>query len=618
MAYRPDIDGLRAIAVILVVLFHASPKKYPSGFIGVDIFFVISGYLITSIMLKDLSLNRFTIKEFYIKRVRRIFPSLLIVILSTLSFGLYILREEEIKTLFKHIAAGTFFVSNIVLWGESGYFDLESDYKPLLHLWSLSIEEQFYIFWPLLLSYFFFKKGNLRLVTGLIILLSFVLNIVLAKSYTSSTFYFIHTRTWELLLGAFLAIQESQKTSIHTSHVNSILGFILIILGITQINETTLFPSFAALFPVVGTYLIISAGKDAFLNKWLFSLRPMVWVGLISYPLYLWHWPILSFLRIVESGDPLREHKNIAIALSVILSILTYKLIEKPIRMNAQSKKMKNLVPALVSLTALLGIFSFIQIFGLFSPFKPNTDGLTDSTLFDLPELRNKNCEKHFPSYKAEFCLLSKNQDPSVILIGDSHAHALYDGFKNTLKDESVLMLGENACAPFFDTSSFPERKKDRCINEMNEALKIAMETKSIKKIYLHFRANTYPGHITIPFQKAFDTTVNKLQGTGKEVFYIYQVAEIDFNPKRCANLRKIRFSDKSQDCRISSLIIKEQQSEYRELIKDIKVNKLDPLDIQCDKDWCHAKIDGSVLYRDKNHLSIDGSNYISRKLLPR
>lgn len=152
----------------------------------------------------------------------------------------------------------------------------------------------------------------------------------------------------------------------------------------------------------------------------------------------------------------------------------------------------------------------------------------------------------------------------------------------------------------------------------MNEALKIAMETKSIKKIYLHFRANTYPGHITIPFQKAFDTTVNRLQGTGKEVFYIYQVAEIDFNPKRCANLRKIRFSDKSQDCRISSLIIKEQQSEYRELIKDIKVNKLDPLDIQCDKDWCHAKIDGSVLYRDKNHLSIDGSNYISGKLLPR
>lgn len=370
--YRPDIDGLRALAVLAVVAFHAFPSRLKGGFIGVDIFFVISGYLISTIIFGNLDKGTFSFADFYARRVKRIFPALILVLLACLAFGWFVLLADEFQQLGKHIAGGAAFVSNLVLSNESGYFDNASDSKPLLHLWSLSIEEQFYFFWPLLLWLAHKKRFNLFIVGLLIASVSFCLNIYLIRSDPTATFYYPQTRFWEMMAGSMLAWVTLYRPGLSASgwskylvNAVSVLALSLIIYGFWHLDTHVGFPGKWALLPVTGAFLLIFAGPSALVNRTLLSNRLVIWFGLISYPLYLWHWPILSFGRIITNGPPPFLFKLFAILISILLAWLTVEFIEKPFRYGHQKVKLK--IAFLCASVALLGAIGIAVNYGDFS-----------------------------------------------------------------------------------------------------------------------------------------------------------------------------------------------------------------------------------------------------------
>jgi len=331
--YRPDIDGLRAVAILSVVGFHAFPEKVQGGFIGVDVFFVISGFLISTIIFSSLERGRFSFFEFYVRRIRRIFPALIFVMFVCFVVGWFTLLSYDFKSLGKHISAGAIFVSNFVLWKESGYFDAAAETKPLLHLWSLAIEEQFYIFWPIFMFFAWKRRWNFLFITLVIGVASFIINIYLTTVNQTAAFYLSTSRFWELMSGGLLAYIALHKPKLNNLYENiqALIGFSCLIAGLFLLNKSSAFPGYWALLPVIGSVLIISAGSGAYLNRVFLANKIMIWIGLISYPLYLWHWPILSYLRITE-GEPSFQLKLFAIVLSVLLAWLTVKYVEYPFR----------------------------------------------------------------------------------------------------------------------------------------------------------------------------------------------------------------------------------------------------------------------------------------------
>ena len=378
--YRPDIDGLRAIAVLAVVAFHAFPNYLKGAFIGVDVFFVISGYLISTIIFENLDKGTFSFFDFYARRIKRIFPALIVVFVTCFIFGWLELLADEFKQLGKHIAAGSSFISNIVFWNEAGYFDNAADTKPLLHLWSLGIEEQFYILWPILIWFSWKKNFNLLTIILVISIVSFALNINGVKQDPVATFYSPQTRFWELLSGSLLAylvsynklvlsnikekinslipivyIKVKECNSNMLSNILSFTGIFLLLFGFLVINKDLSFPGNWALVPVIGTLMILIGGSEAWINRIILSNKLAVWFGLISFPLYLWHWPLLSFARIVEGEVPSRNIRIAVVFLSIVLAWLTYKFVEHPLRFGKVGKVKITVLVILMLIVGYIG-----------------------------------------------------------------------------------------------------------------------------------------------------------------------------------------------------------------------------------------------------------------------
>jgi peptidoglycan/LPS O-acetylase OafA/YrhL len=309
--YRPDIDGLRAIAIMLVLAFHAFPNWSPGGFIGVDVFFVISGFLITSTILNELDDGRFSIIRFYGRRFRRIVPALALVLVASWMAGYLFFSPEDFSRLGKHLIAGASFTSNLLLNREAGYFDSASDLKPFLHLWSLGVEEQFYVLWPIILMLSFFARWNLLYVTGILLIASFALNVGTIKENHSNVFYLLPGRLWELLVGCGVAINQFRRPTQRASTKPIIGVFISLIslsalfMGAAFFNKHSIFPDWRALVPTIASMLFILSGPHAWFNRIILSNPLLIGIGLISYPLYLWHWPILSVARIIQETHQL-------------------------------------------------------------------------------------------------------------------------------------------------------------------------------------------------------------------------------------------------------------------------------------------------------------------------
>ncbi|MDW3225632.1 MAG: acyltransferase family protein [Paracoccaceae bacterium] len=365
--YRAEIDGLRAFAVLSVVLYHAFPTALTGGFIGVDVFFVISGYLITAHIFEGLEEGTFSFSGFFGRRIRRIFPALILVMASSLIFGWFALLSEEFQQLGKHVASGAAFIVNFILVGESAYFDTAADTKPMLHLWSLAVEEQFYIFWPVALWLAWRQRFSLMWITLLIALASFYFNVRFVTTKPTEVFFWPFGRFWELLSGSALAWTMHYKRNAvaktkafvdtfigrmvplgiaqgKTSFIENGLalgGLCLLIYGFVEFTSDRPYPSASALVPVCGAILIIAAGATAWSNR-IFMMNPIaIWFGLISYPLYLWHWPILSFLQIVEGEVPHQDARSVAIVLAIILAWLTVRFVEKPLRFGLRNIRQK-------------------------------------------------------------------------------------------------------------------------------------------------------------------------------------------------------------------------------------------------------------------------------------
>jgi peptidoglycan/LPS O-acetylase OafA/YrhL len=330
--YRSDIDGLRAISILLVVLYHAFPDAMPGGFIGVDIFFVISGFLITGIIVRELDERRFSLVTFYTRRIRRIFPALILVLCITLVLGWFWMLPAAYAQLSADVVASTAFFANIALLLQSGYFDVESAKKPLLHLWSLGIEEQFYLVWPLMLMLISRIKVGMLATVSIVGIASFILNIALISSNPVATFYLPFTRAWELLAGAALACGWSRVThGSLASNLRAAFGAGLIVIALLVLDDHSAFPGWWAALPVGGSALLLSA-PNAWGSRHLLASALFVRIGLISYPLYLWHWPLLVFFALIKFSPLTLLERGLIVGLSLLLAWATYRLIECPIR----------------------------------------------------------------------------------------------------------------------------------------------------------------------------------------------------------------------------------------------------------------------------------------------
>jgi peptidoglycan/LPS O-acetylase OafA/YrhL len=327
----PTLMALGRLPSRRSLYFHTLPQLCPGGFIGVDIFFVIYGYLISRLIFENLELGSFTLACFYLRRIRRIFPALAVTLAAVLATGTIVLLNDEYQQLGKHVAAGSGFIVNMVLCREIGYFGNSAATKPLLHLWSLGIEEQFYIIWPLLLLIGWWRGWNLFWIALTLAAISFSLNVAGVDNHPSSTFYLPATRFWELMIGAVLAFAALPKLSAAAQNTVAAVGAGLIGGGFATINDEN-FPGWWALLPTLGTALLIAAGERAGLNRSILSNRVLVGLGLISYPLYLWHWPLFSFARIIEGEAPAPATATILILASIVLAWLTYQYIEVPTR----------------------------------------------------------------------------------------------------------------------------------------------------------------------------------------------------------------------------------------------------------------------------------------------
>lgn len=355
--YRPDIDGLRAFAVLSVVLYHAFPQVLRGGYVGVDIFFVISGFLISSILFNEMTKGQFSFTTFFCRRVRRIFPALAVCLAAVLVYGFVSLTPPELAQLGKHVFFGAGFLSNIVLWSESGYFDNAATYKPLLHLWSLGIEEQFYIFWPALLWLVFRLKARLGRLLAVLFVTSFTINIALSITNIAADFYLPFSRFWELLAGAGLAWRRQVVLSPNVRSWISCAGMAALLTSAALFTAEMRFPGWLALLPVAGAAALILAGPKAAVNRVLFSNRTVVFLGLISYPLYLWHWPLISYAYVIRLGKaPTPLMAMALVAASFLLAWVTYRFIEYPVRFGAHRRRRTQIVAASVAVLGACGL----------------------------------------------------------------------------------------------------------------------------------------------------------------------------------------------------------------------------------------------------------------------
>ena len=450
--YRSDIDGLRALAVISVVIFHAFSWMVPGGYAGVDVFFVISGYLITTNILNGLNESTFTIQGFYQRRIRRIFPALATMLVAVYVFGWFVLLATEYRQLGKHVGSGASFISNIILWQESGYFDTSSAVKPLTHLWSLGIEEQFYIVWPLVLWAIFKIRLHVLASTAVLAIVSFGFGLYALNHDVVGAYYSPLSRFWELLIGAILAVVMLRRTPTEKSsklqNALAIIGLALVLFTMFGLDAQSKFPGWNALTPTVGAALMIGAGAHTLTARRIFSLRPVVWIGLISFPLYLWHWPLLTFARIIASTTPSAQVRVAAVALSVVLSWATYRLIEKPLRFHPRVKVVTGALVASMVIIGLVGYVTFEndgissrEVAQMNPDINSGEEGGANGWVQDTCGISDAKVADLFAS-----CLEDNRETPRFALIGDSKAEALIGGLIRTSTESGRwLFIGGNS-----------------------------------------------------------------------------------------------------------------------------------------------------------------------------
>jgi peptidoglycan/LPS O-acetylase OafA/YrhL len=452
--YRADIDGLRAIAVLAVIAYHAFPRALPGGFIGVDIFFVISGYLISGILFREHAAGALSLKNFYARRIKRIFPSLIAMLVLVLAYGWLALLPSEYKAVGRHVAAGSIFVQNIALLRESGYFDTAAALKPLLHLWSLAVEEQMYLFLPPLLVFVWRRNFPIVPVIGVLAACSFGANLYASERFPAADFFLMPYRAWEFFAGTLLAVWHDRQSMTvprpYRCHALAGVGGLLLAIGFGWFAHGDAYPGWRALVPVAGAVALIAAGPLAWLNRRVLSQPVLVWIGLISYPLYLFHWPLISFVHIMRGTTPNPKAIAIAVALAVGLAVASYYALERRIR----HSKSPWTVPMLVLCFLGLGLVGY----GVWRGNLPPRPGARNAHKHLDAAIAERGRSQRFQGWPENMvCEMIERHaiggdGPQTLVVGDSHAamlatrihELLHDGGKDARG--AALLVRAGAC----------------------------------------------------------------------------------------------------------------------------------------------------------------------------
>ncbi|MDB2475074.1 acyltransferase [Amylibacter sp.] len=643
MKYRAEIDGLRALAVVPVILFHAGFELFSGGFVGVDVFFVISGYLITTILIEDLENQRFSLVNFYERRARQILPALFFVILVCIPFAWMWMLPNQMKDFSQSLVAVSLFASNVLFWRESGYFDAAAEEKPLLHTWSLAVEEQYYVLFPIFL-FLAWRYGKNRVFWMIVVMAS--ISLLLSewgwRNNEIANFYLAPTRAWELFAGSISAFIV-QKNGVQKNNSLALLGLAAIIFSIFFYDETTPFPSVYALVPVLGVVLLVLyADKTTFVAK-LLSTKGFVGVGLISYSAYLWHQPLFAFARIRSLEHPSPILMLSLSAISILLAYCSWRYIEKPFRGKLILQRQAVFLMSFVALIITFTIGMFGHFSNGYSYRMNNIPGWT--SLQAIPVVETTHCHnagrRTLTQLQAnDYCILG-NGELNTAIIGDSHAGALFDAAENYLETRNISAIAVSGgfCAPLLNGFS----ARNDCVEIIKEAFLFAINHETIDTIIIAaewanytsgYRDNLTPelwqddeGKAETPsdnvaiFARSFSKTFSVLSETGKRIIIFHPVPE--FNQFAYDFIgQSVMLNHAESLSEAVSLIPSITLQEYYERNKDVlevfemhsspNIDYINVIEIFCDTELCRQYDEtGSVLYSDSNHVNLRGANKI-------
>ena len=638
MNYRPEIDGLRAIAVLPVLFFHANLPFFTGGFVGVDVFFVISGYLITSIILTELNAQNFSLISFYERRIRRVFPALYLVVLTSIPFAWWFLLPKDMQNFAESVVSIPLFLSNFLFESQSGYFDPGVETKPLIHTWSLAVEEQYYLLFPALMI-FFQRYSTTRQVVILTMLC--MLSLLLAEwgvaNAPSDAYFLLPARMWELLAGAIAAFYLTQKGAPFANEPLSVLGMLLIFVGVFAFDSDTPFPGLSAALPVFGTVLVIMFCSTGLIVHSLLSNRVLVGIGLISYSLYVWHQPVLAFAK-YQYFDEMSIPISLALlGLSFALSLLSWRYVERPFRNRARLSRRFVFTSAFLFSVLLvsLGLFGTLKKGDLYR-FSP-----------EVMQISTPPGGILCPFDDDGKCVLGDKQErPSVLIIGDSHVSVLQQNLDRSLKGlgVSAVVFTSSWCPPFLDVFRSDDSTRD-CATTMSKAFDRALGDDTIKSVILHaewanyaqgtrwktrdtryffdeLTSNTSIDENKRVFERGVTRTVEALSDAGKRVIIVKSVPEYDvLLPNYLARSFERHGKLVLGDAGITTVEYSQRNEEveqaFQKLPKDSGLAFVETFDVFCPEGQCKAfDAKNNVLYNDANHLSLYGARMLVDRII--
>lgn len=629
--YRREIDGLRAIAVLPVIFFHAGLSAFSGGFVGVDIFFVISGYLISSIIIQEISDGSFSIARFYERRARRILPALTLIICVCLPFAWFVLSPVQLIDFGQSLIAVSLFSSNILFWKESDYFSPSAEEKPLLHTWSLGVEEQFYFVAPILFIALFKSKSERApwFIAGFA-LLSLFASQYMTLRHNSAAFYLAPFRAWELFAGTLAALHV-RRFGVQARHGMSSLGLLLIAVSIFCFDDSTPFPGFSALLPVIGTVIVLLHGGSGSLGSKILSFKPLVMVGLLSYSAYLWHQPIFAFTRIALLEKPSGVTLLALSFVSLFLAYLSWRLIELPFRRMAGRAKWVAIFSGIALLVPIaLGLLAHLSEGAVLSRASSAQREILAQIQPSPFRERCHSSDDEVINY-AESCTYFGSGAPKVAVFGDSHAVELAYALALEMekKGGSVRHLTYSDCGP---AQGSGKQDDDKCLTWKWKILEDLKADKTIKTVVVSYRLY---GYLMGPHEGQYpsiEPTVDArdrakswkeliviltgLELAGKKTILVLQSPEL---PKRIDSLI---FRQKDPNVVIRG-VSRAWWDNRRKFVKNrltqipTAVTIYDPTEIFCDSQNCYAEKNGKPLYFDDDHISLAGAALVAKNLIP-
>ena len=641
MKYRAEIDGLRAIAVVPIILFHAGFELFSGGFVGVDVFFVISGYLITTILIEDIENKRFSIVNFYERRARRILPALFFVMFVCIPFAWMWMLPNQMKEFSKSLVAVCLFASNIFFWHErSGYFDAVAEEKPLLHTWSLAVEEQYYVLFPIFLI-FTWRFGKNRVFWMIVVMaaISLLLSEWGWRNKATANFYLALSRAWELFAGS-LAAFIVQKQGVHKNNHLAALGLAAIIFSIFFYDESTPFPSVYALVPVLGVVLLVLYADKATFAAKLLSMKGFVGIGLISYSAYLWHQPLFAFARIRSLEHPSLLIMSALSAASILFAYVSWRYIEKPFRKKSGFRR--NFIFGTSVITLL--IFSLGGLVGYIEQGYPNRiEGWIK--LQEIPNVGTTYCHNDGRRLSeqlenSDFCTIG-NGAVEFAIIGDSHAGALFDAANDYFNkiNKSAIAVSGNYCVPLLNGFS----ARPACADTIKIAFNYAIKSSEITTIIIAaewanystgYRGSNKPSmwkdnqgnavsaedNVTL-FQRSFKRTFEALKNSGKQIVIVEPVPEFQINAYNKIG-RIVLYNSEIKLAEAAKSLKPLTVAEYLERNDDVlstfrtftaeNIRYVNSSKHFCDELNCYQfNKNGTMLYSDSNHVNYYGAQLI-------